>query len=172
MSDADTGKELPTLVQHQFPGSTVIEQDGQYLCLTIHSVGKSPREAMENALSSFREMKDDGRSLPQMLDDVREDLRNTPGMSRARHDSLQEILTICEQALNGGVLTQTVPWIMVPSYTRQIEDLRRKVETRLLMVAQEMKDKEKARNRAAMRFPRPTPPDEGGQTAYERLFSR
>jgi hypothetical protein len=153
---------LTTLVNHQFPSSIIEEVDGKFILLTVHAVGATEREARENALATYREMKEDGESLPQMLEDVALDLKSAGGMTRARHDSLLDLLTICETSLNGGVLTKSVPWLMVGSYTRQIEDLRRRVITRLGMTAQEIAANEKAKSHASAPH---TPPrrDEAGR---------
>ena len=158
---------LLSLIRRQFPGALIQEQDGKFYLLTIHGTGDSEREALENALTSYNDMARDGRALPQILADVEADLEGAPGMSRKRHKSLLELLSIAEQALNGGVLTETVPWIMVASYNRQIEDLQRRVVTRLNMVAQELQEREKAKRRAGQKFPRQAVPDDG-LTPYQR----
>lgn len=161
--------ELDTLVSHQFPGATVSEvQEGVYALLTVHGYGDSPTSAKQNSLKSFADMARDGEALPQILSDVEADLKETPGMSRERHDSLLELLSIAEQALNDGILTKTVPWLLTASYNRQIEDLQRRVTTRLNMVAQELQEREKAKRRAGQKFPRQAVPDDG-LTPYQRL---
>ena len=168
MNTQNTPSALEALIQHQFPGATIQLADGVYYLLTIHAQGDTAQAAMENALSAYACMSREGKFLPQMLEDITTDLKETPGMTRERHDSLIELLTLAEGALNDGVLTDTVPWIMVPSYTRQIEDLRRKVSTRLMMIAQEMQARDEAKKRAATKFPHATinPAD---LTPYQRL---
>ena len=151
-------RELETLIQHEFPNSIFDLTDLGHVILSVHGVGKTKRQAMENALIAYNDMKFDGQSLPQMLDDVVSDLAE-PGMGRERHDSLIEILDMCSAAVNSGVLTHTLNWIMVPAYTRQIEDLRRRVSARLGMMAQQMKDRDAAKTRA-------------GQKAKPRTFER
>ncbi len=158
---------LLALVKRQFPGATVHEMDGKFYLLTIHSAGNTEREAMEHALKAYKDMADDGRALPQILTDVDTDLKEAKGMTRNRHDSLLELLSIAEQALNGGVLTETVPWIMIASYNRQIEDLRRRITTRLNMVARELQEQEKAKKRAGQKFPKQAVPEDG-LSAYQR----
>lgn len=150
--------ELKILFEHEFPGATLAREGEQVIALTIHAVGTSEREVMQRALTRQRAMSEDGRNLEQILNDVRADLTDR-GMSRARHDSNMELLDLAENALNAGVITHTVPWIMVPHYTREIEDLRRRTSMRLQMVAQELALNEQARKRAAQKFPRPTPSD-------------
>ena len=157
---------LLSLIKRQFPGALIQERDGKFYLLTIHGTGSSEREALENALECYNDMAEDGKALPQILADVEADLKEAPGMNRERHDSLLELLAIAEHALNGGVFTGTVPWIMVASYNRQIEDLQRRIAARLGMVVQELTDREKAKKRAGQKFPRTTPAD--GLTAYQR----
>jgi hypothetical protein len=123
---------------------------------------------MENALTEYNNMASNGRSLPQILDDVENDLRSRPGMGRQRHDDLLALLGTAEQALNGGILTETVPWLMVAGHNRRIEDLRRRIDTRLNMVALDMQEREKARQRAGTKFPRHTEVDDG-LTDYQRM---
>jgi hypothetical protein len=170
-------KELETLVQHQFPGSIVeyVTDCGPplYIVRTAHGSGTTEREAMENALTTWNDMVRDGSTLRQMLDDVIADLKTAPGMSRKRHDWAMEILDLCDQALNAGTITRTVPWILIPSLTREIEELRRRVGVRLNMVAQEMQQHELAQKRASQHFPRQAELEaKDGLTAYQRLFKR
>lgn len=163
--------ELTTMFRRQYPQAVLDFVDGQYIALTVHGVGHSENEAMQHSLTEFEEMKRDGQSVRQILDDVLADLKLKSGMSRERHDSLQELLTIAEKALNDGVLTKTVPWIMTPSLTREIEALRKRVETRLNMQAQELQEREKAKSRASQKFPRTQAPEDG-LTPYQRLQAR
>jgi Domain of unknown function (DUF4326) len=138
--------ELATLIKHQFPAAVISGSGSQFALVTVHGTGDTEREALENALSCFNDMARDGRSLRQMLDDVITDLRES-GMSRMRHDSLMDILSICENALNGGVITGTVPWIMVPSYNREITSLRLKVSNRLGIAGQDAAAREERARR-------------------------
>lgn len=140
------------LVKRMFPAANLYQVDNQWQLVTIHGVGTTEEAAMKAALKDFREMSEDGKSLPQILDDIRADLAER-GMSRTRHDSLHELLNIAEKALDDGILTNTVPWIMRAGYSRQIEELKQRVTTRLNMVAQEMQANEKARHNAARKFP-------------------
>jgi hypothetical protein len=159
---------LVSLIHRKFPGAVIQEVEGTFYLLSIHGVGATEREVMENALTEYNNMTNDGRSLPQILNDVENDLHGRPGMSRQRHDDLIELLGTAEQALNGGILTETVPWIMVAGYNRRIEDLRRRIDTRLNMVALDMQEREKARQRAGTKFPRHTEINDG-LTDYQRM---
>lgn len=150
----DSIEALRQLVLHEFPQSQVYTSpDGEVSLVTVHSTGKTVEEALRSALKTYSVMKDDGLHVRQMLDDVNEDLKQH-GMSRERHDSLLELLSIAENSINGGVITQVIPWIEVPSLNREIEELRRRISTRLMMVAQEMKDHENAKKKAAHKSPR------------------
>lgn len=161
-----SNEDLITLVRHQYPDSVIQEAEGKFFLITIHGGGDSARSAMEGALSSFIDMARDGRAIEQILSDIREDL-SSPGMNRERHDSLMELLEIASAAVDGGVITNVVPWILVPSYTRQIEDLRRRVATRLGMTAQDMAAKEDAKRRAGKKFS----PAERAQTDTYQAFT-
>jgi hypothetical protein len=138
---------IRALVEHQFPGATVQQIEGIYFLLTVHSTGETELEAMRAALKHYHEMERDGKALPQLLGEIAEDLKDS-GMSRQRHDSLLELCDLASQALNGGVIANVIPWIMIASYTRQIEDLRRRITVRLSMVAQNMKQHEESRRKA------------------------
>lgn len=159
-------EELRSLLEHKFPGAVVDNVDGKFVALTIHGVGTTLDEAIKNSLIEYSDMERDGSALEQMLNDIREDLK-TPGMGRERHDSLMDLLDTCESALNAGALTKTVPWIMIPSLNREITDLKRRVGARLGMMAQTMKDRDRAKNNAAQTFKRK--PDDG-LTPYQRLM--
>ena len=149
-------ENLRTLVRHEFPDfSVVVAEDGQVSIVTLHGVGLTEREALEGCLEALRIMKEDALSLQQMLDDVNEEL-SIPGMSKDRHDFIQDILAMCNKALSDGVITGLIPWITVPGRTKEIDRLKQRVETRLGMQAQAMQEKEKATKKAAQKFPRST----------------
>lgn len=129
--------ELTKIIKERFPGAIVQESDGNFILFTLHSIGSSPFDAMKNAIKEYDTMAEDGRNLRQMLGDVYEDLQSL-GMSRKRADSLYDILNICENTLNGAVITNTIKWIEIPGLTREINDLRKRIETRLNMIAHEL----------------------------------
>lgn len=159
---------LQGLAKHEFPAYTVRHTSPDVVeIITVHGVGASEEEALANALKQYADMKRDGQCVRQMLDDVITDLNEQRGMSRERHDSLCEILDIAGGAINDGVITNTVPWILVPSLTREITALRRRIDTRLNMVAIELQQEEAARKRAGTKFPRTTIPE--GMTEYQFL---
>jgi hypothetical protein len=151
-SSADL-EEIISLVQRQFPGSNLYLLDTKWHVATVHGVGDTEEAALKAAMKDWQDMQRDGKALPEILSDVRNDLANS-GMSRERHDSLHDLLNIASQSLDAGILTNTVPWIMRASYTREIEDLRRRVSTRLSMKALEMQQNEAARRNATKKFPR------------------
>jgi hypothetical protein len=145
--------ELHTLLQHEHPGACCTESNGQWVVYTLHSVGQTEEEAITNAVADMRRMKEDGRSVRQMLDDILEDLNTRPGMSKSRHQSLTELIQLASAGLNDGAITKTIPWIQIPSLTREITELQRRVDMRLAMTAKEMKDAEDAKKRAGIKFP-------------------
>lgn len=161
--------DLTTLFRHEFPQAVLDFVDGRYIALTVHGVGITQTEAMQTSLTEFREMKANGKSVRQSLDEITADLQEQKGMSRERHDSLQAALTITEQCLNDAVLTKTIDWILIPSLTREIEALRKRIETRLNMQAQELQERERAKKRAVEKR---TPPPDDGLTPYQRLQQR
>ena len=140
-------QELITRLMQQFPTAVIKEEGDAVVVMTIHGIGNTVKNAIANALKLQQEMKDDGQSIRQMLDDVHDDLR-TPGMSRVRHDSLIELLDIASNAVNGAVVSGVITWIQVPGINREIEDLRRRIDTRLNMVALDMQAREKAQQQA------------------------
>ena len=174
--------ELSSYIRRQFPGAIIQEDsEGRFILFTVHGTGETERKAMEDALENFNNLRDDCYHLPDILGEVERDLKEQRGMSRLRHDSLQDLLNIAENALNGGVLIQAVPWIMVPSYTRRIEELRRRVSTRLNMVAAELQAEATATKRAQQSFKGTHPVDKAvsskwegqvpdGLTAYQHLL--
>ena len=158
--------EIAQWVEHNLPGAVVQESNGRFYLLTIHGEGASEEEVMTNALLSFREMRREGGSFLQLLDDIEIDLREQSGMSRKRHDSLQELVALASRALDAGIATKMIPWIMSPSYTRKLEELQRRIAVRLTMTAQNMQEREKAKHRAAQKFPRSTT---GESVTFDRL---
>src|SRR6185312_9620190 len=99
--------------------------NNEWSVYTLHGVGQTEVDAITNALSEIQRMKADGQSLPTILDDIEADLK-LPGMSRARHTWITDMLKTASNCLNDGILTKTVPWIMSASYTRKIEDFQRR----------------------------------------------
>lgn len=138
--------ELTSIINQRYPGALIQETDGQYALFTLHSIGDTPHDAMQKAIKEYDRMSDDGKNLRTMLSDIYEDLR-TPGMSRVRAESLYDILTICENALNGAIITRAVNWIEIPGITRELCDLRRRIETRLNMIAHELQMQERQARR-------------------------
>jgi hypothetical protein len=163
-------ENLKGMLKREFPGAISVQIDAGWQILTLHGQGTTEAEAIQNTLKAFKEMQEDGRSLRQILDDVIDDLKASPGMGRQRHDSLIDLLNISEKCLNDGILTGVVPFIMVASYNREIEDLKHRVDTRLNMQAVEFAQNEEARKRAGTKFPRTHTDD--ALTPYERLWAK
>jgi hypothetical protein len=169
-SEETAFEQLTSLAKKHFPDGVFVPTETGVAFVTIHGSGTDQREAMENAINGYTQMKEDGQALPDMLDQVTEMLAER-GMSRERHDSIISILEQCATALNDGIITGVINPLMVPSYTRKIEDMRRRVSTRLMMIAQDLSEREKAKARAAQTFPRPdvaTPAETEGLTTYQR----
>lgn len=143
-------EDLRELAQRKFPGYSVVPGDTTISIVTIHGVGATETLALRHALKELHDQERDGRAVRQILDDVLEDLRNS-GMSRERHDSLQDLLNIASECVNAGVVSNVIPWILVPGLTREIETLRQRVGTRLAMKAQDMKEREKAKARTTQK---------------------
>lgn len=139
---------LRTLAKRQFPAAEHIEgEGGRHFLLTRHGEGASEHEMLRNALRDYRAAAVNGRMVRTMLKEIVEDL-STPGMGRERHDLLQESLTIVENAINDGVMTGVLPALEVPSLTREVLTLQRRVSTRLGMSAQNAAEYEKAKRAA------------------------
>src|SRR5271168_5144884 len=117
---------LRGMVKKLFPMSQIMPVEDQgVMILTVHGQGVDEQAALKNVIGDWEGMTTRGRALRTMLDEIHEDLR-VPGMTRERHDNLIESLTICEAALNDGILTGVTPWITVPGLNREISDLRRR----------------------------------------------
>jgi hypothetical protein len=140
---------LRTLAKRQFPACVIVTDPVLgVLVYTLHGTGATEQEALQNALTSFDKMLKRGHMLRGMLNDILDDLK-TPGMSRERHDNLQDSLAICETYLNDGVLSGSIGPLEVPRYTRELDELKRRVTARLGMAAQQAADHESAKNHAA-----------------------
>lgn len=139
-SRASSLHELKALVKHKFPGAQLItDEAGNHLLLTVHGLGKTEYEAHANAIAEWDRMCVCGASVRSMLDEILQDLRS-PGMSRARHDSIQESLDIVSSGINDGILTGVIPFVQIAGLNREVEDLRRRVSARLGMQAASMAD--------------------------------
>lgn len=161
--------DVEQMVKNKFPGCTIREGDtGGWYITTIHGVGDTREQAMENALIDLHDMKRDAEGLDQMLTDVDIDLRER-GYSRDRHDWAIDILNLCDKALGDGVIVGVINPLMVPSYTRKITEYTRRADTRLRMLALNMQEEEAARKRAGTKFPRVA---DSGASPYAQLKAR
>lgn len=157
--------DVEVMFKRRFPSATLIELDGNYTALTVHGVGCSPTQAMEASLIDWVEMEQNGRDLPQMLQDVLDDF-NAMGYSKERHDWAIEILEICKKALSDGQITNIINPIEVPGLNRKIEDYIRRADTKLRMMAVNLQQEQEARKRAGVKAG-PRPPE--GLTEYQRM---
>jgi hypothetical protein len=159
---------LEVMVKREFPNCTISEVNGGWAIATLHGVGETRTQAMESALKDFHDMKRNAKGLDQMLDDVRADLA-ARGYSKDRHDWAIDILTECRTALADAVLTGIHDPIQIPHYTREIENLVHRADTRLNMMAVNFQQEQEARKRAGQTFKRPTL---GGADAWNALVAR
>ena len=139
------------LIRKQHPGAQLVPEENGFALVTIHSLGVSEEEALQQAVTDYRTMETDALELDTLIDEVMENL-STRGMSRERRDNIIAICEQCDIALAAGIMIGLIQPLRVPYYTRTIEDLKRRTETRLMMIAQEMKEQEKAHKRASMTF--------------------
>lgn len=145
--------DAEALLKRTFPAAEIREVGtGGWAIITVHGSGDTRGQAIENSLIDWNEAKRDGEYLEEMLKDIAEDLA-TPGMNRARHDSLLELLDIACNSLDGGMLTGVIQPLDVPRYTRQIEEFRRRTIIRLGMAAQNAADHEASKRKAAEKVP-------------------
>ena len=147
----DQLEALWALVRAQYPGAQLVPQENGQALITVHALGANELTTLQQAVNDYVHMKNAAENLDQMIDDAMNNLADR-GMSRQRHDEILEILNDSERALADGIMIGLIQPLRVPYYTRTIEDLRRRTETRLMMIAQEMAEQEKAKKRAAQKF--------------------
>jgi hypothetical protein len=150
--------ELWGFVTKQFPNATLERVGDQYVVATIHGVGATPLDAAQKALGDMGRIFTHGRKFTTLLSEIKNEL-SSPGMTRKRHDSLMTLIGEAENALNDGVLANTVHWLLRAGYTKELTDLSRRVTTRLGMAAAELAAADKAgtaharaRQKGAKRF--------------------
>lgn len=147
--------KLQQEVTKRFPNAQLIYVAAleQFILATVHGTGTTDDTAGQQALDALHSNETWGRNLDTMLDDIKEDLK-TPGMSRQRHDDFMDSLSMCDAALNKGLLANVINGLLVPKYTREIEELKRKVAARFGMQAQNNAEFQKAKQKAGTKGPR------------------